>query len=135
AGAVVVGEGDTSGIGPAVWGSDGDRADFIDIPIGGKLRLDGPAVFRWATTSLGDVAHRACAAAGVTPDDLAAVIPHQANLRIVDAVARKLGARNAVVADDVVDAGNTSAASVPLALSRLRADGRVNPGDLALLLA
>lgn len=135
AGAVVVGPGASTGIGPVVWGSDGARADLIDVPVGGKLRLDGPAVFRWATTSLGDVARRACDAAGISPDELAAVVPHQANLRIVDAVARRLGARNAVVADDIVDAGNTSAASVPLALSRLRDDGRINPGDRALLLA
>jgi 3-oxoacyl-[acyl-carrier-protein] synthase III len=135
AGAVVVGGGAANGVGPVVWGHDGGRADLIDVPVGGKLRLDGPAVFRWATTALGEVAKRACAAAGVTPDELAAVVPHQANLRIVDAVARRLGATNAVVADDVVDSGNTSAASVPLALARLRNDGRVVPGDLALLLA
>jgi 3-oxoacyl-[acyl-carrier-protein] synthase-3 len=135
AGAVVVGVGASNGVGPVVWGHDGSRAGLIDIPVGGKLRLDGPAVFRWATTSLGEVAKRACTAAGVAPDDLAAVVPHQANLRIVDAVARRLGATNAVVADDVVDSGNTSAASVPLALTRLRNDGRVVPGDLALLLA
>src|SRR3954466_13344411 len=85
AGAAVVGVGDTTGIGPVVWGSDGARAGLIDIPVGGKLRLDGPAVFRWATTSLAGVARAACAAAGIAPTDLAAFVPHQANLRIIEA--------------------------------------------------
>jgi 3-oxoacyl-[acyl-carrier-protein] synthase-3 len=138
AGAAVVGpapSGQASGIGPVVWGSDGGRADLIDVPVGGKLRLDGPAVFRWATTSLADVARSACTAAGIEPTDLAAFVPHQANQRIVDAVARRLGATSAVVADDIADTGNTSAASVPLALGRLRDEGRVAAGDRALLLA
>jgi 3-oxoacyl-[acyl-carrier-protein] synthase-3 len=138
AGAAVVGpaaDGQASGIGPVVWGSDGARAELIDVPVGGKLRLDGPAVFRWATTSLADVARSACAAAGIEPTDLAAFVPHQANMRIVEAVARRLGATHAVVADDITDTGNTSAASVPLALGRLRDEGRVAAGDRALLLA
>ena len=135
AGAAVVGAGETSGIGPVVWGSDGTRAELIDIPVGGKLRLDGPAVFRWATTSLADVARAACTAAGIEPTDLAAFVPHQANMRIVEAVARRLGAPDAVLADDIADTGNTSAASVPLALGRLRDEGRVATGDRALLLA
>ncbi|HET7530741.1 MAG TPA: beta-ketoacyl-ACP synthase III [Mycobacteriales bacterium] len=135
AGAVVVGAGDTDGIGPVVWGSDGARAGLIDVPAGGKLRMDGHAVFRWATTSLADVARAACTAAGIEPRDLAAFVPHQANQRIVDAVARRLGVTDAVIADDITDTGNTSAASVPLALGRLRDDGRVTAGDRALLLA
>ena len=135
AGAVVVGPGDASGIGPVVWGSDGSRAALIDVPPGGKLRLDGPAVFRWATTSLADVARRACDAAGIPPAELTAFVPHQANQRIVEAVARRLGATRAVVADDITETGNTSAASVPLALGRLRDEGKVAAGDKALLLA
>jgi 3-oxoacyl-[acyl-carrier-protein] synthase III len=138
AGAAVVGpaaDGQASGIGPVVWGSDGARANLIDVPVGGKLRLDGPAVFRWATTSLADVARAACTAAGIEPSDLAAFVPHQANMRIVEVVARRLGATQAVVADDITDTGNTSAASVPLALGRLREEGRVAKGDRALLLA
>jgi 3-oxoacyl-[acyl-carrier-protein] synthase III len=138
AGAAVVGpaaDGQASGLGPVVWGSDGARANLIDVPVGGKLRLDGPAVFRWATTSLADVARAACTAAGIEPSDLAAFVPHQANMRIVEVVARRLGATQAVVADDITDTGNTSAASVPLALGRLREEGRVAKGDRALLLA
>jgi 3-oxoacyl-[acyl-carrier-protein] synthase III len=135
AGAVVVGASDTPGIGPVVFESDDTAAGLIDMTPQGHLRLDGPAVFRWATTSLGEVALSICDAAGVKPSELAAVIPHQANLRIINALARQIGATNAVVAHDVIDAGNTSAASVPLALARLRREGAVTTGDLALTLA
>lgn len=135
AGAAVVGPSDTPGIGPVVFGSDGSASGLIDMTPDNHLRLDGPAVFRWATTSLGDVALAICDAAGVKPSELAAVVPHQANLRIINALARQIGATNAVVATDIVDAGNTSAASVPLALTRLRREGAVATGDLALTLA
>jgi 3-oxoacyl-[acyl-carrier-protein] synthase-3 len=134
AGAVVVGPADSPGIGPVVFGSDGTAADLIDTTPDGLLRLNGPAVFRWATSSLGSVAHAICDAAGVAPDDLAAIVPHQANIRIINALARQIGASNAVVATDIVESGNTSAASVPLALSRLRSEGKVTTGDLALTL-
>jgi len=134
AGAAVVGGAAKPGIGPVIWGSDGRMAELIEIPLGGKLQMDGQAVFRWATTALADVARRACTAAGIPTEALAAVVPHQANLRIITALARQIGAANAVVADDIVDAGNTSSASVPLALSRLIADGRVRSGDPVLLL-
>jgi len=69
----------------------------------------------------------------VHPSELAAVVPHQANLRIVDALASKIGATNAVVARDGAQTGNTSAASIPLALRRLMDTGQVASGDLALL--
>jgi 3-oxoacyl-[acyl-carrier-protein] synthase-3 len=135
AGAAIVGPSDEPGIGPVVFGSDGSAAGLIDMNPENRLRLDGPAVFRWATTSLGEVALAVCEAAGVDPSELAAVVPHQANLRIINTLARQIGATNAVIADDVIDAGNTSAASVPLALARLRREGRVASGDLALTLA
>jgi 3-oxoacyl-[acyl-carrier-protein] synthase-3 len=135
AGAAVLGRSDEAGIGPVVFGSDGSASGLIDMTPEGRLRLDGPAVFRWATTALGDVARSVCEAAGIAPSELAAVVPHQANLRIINTLARQIGASNAVVAHDVVDAGNTSAASVPLALARLRREGQVTTGDLALLLA
>jgi 3-oxoacyl-[acyl-carrier-protein] synthase-3 len=117
-----------------VWGSDGTGHGLIAMDQTGHLRIEGPAVFRWAT-SLAGVARAACEAAGVEPSELAALIPHQANLRIINSLAKQLGATDAVVADDVITSGNTSAASVPLALSQLRADGRVAKGDLALTLA
>jgi 3-oxoacyl-[acyl-carrier-protein] synthase III len=135
AGAAVIGPSDTPGIGPVISGSDGTAYGLIDMNPEGYLRLDGPAVFRWATTALGDVALEICRAAGVEPKDLAAIVLHQANLRIIKAIARQIGAENAVVAADVVDAGNTSAASVPLALARLRREGAITTGDLALTLS
>ncbi len=135
AGAVVVGPSATPGIGPLVSGSDGSASRLIELTEAGHLRLDGPAVFRWATTALGDIARRACDAAGVAPNQLAAFVPHQANLRIITAIARQLGATEAVIADDIVDAGNTSSASIPLALARLRREGKVAAGDRALTLA
>jgi 3-oxoacyl-[acyl-carrier-protein] synthase-3 len=135
AGAVVVGPSDEPGISPVVYGSDGSAAGLIDMTPDDRLRLDGPAVFRWATTSLAPVALSVCEAAGVKPDELDALVLHQANLRIINSIARQIGASNAVVATDVVDAGNTSAASVPLALARLRREGAITTGDLALTLS
>jgi 3-oxoacyl-[acyl-carrier-protein] synthase-3 len=139
AGAAVVGpspEGQPSGIGPVVWGSAGDMAERIAITGGktGALHQDGQAVFRWATTALAPVALEACSRAGVTPADITAFIPHQANLRIMESIARKLGIPRERLADDVVHAGNTSSASIPLALSRMAEQGRLRPGTPALLL-
>jgi 3-oxoacyl-[acyl-carrier-protein] synthase-3 len=83
---------------------------------------------------MGAVAIEACERAGVRPDELAAFVPHQANLRIIDALARRLGATNAVVARDIVTSGNTSAASIPLALSRMAERGEIPSGAPVLLL-
>ncbi|GAB3140720.1 beta-ketoacyl-ACP synthase III [Microbispora hainanensis] len=135
AGAAVVGPSDRPGIGPVAWGSAGDKAEAIQIKDRRSfLYQEGQTVFRWATTALHPVAKLACERAGVDPSDLAAFVPHQANLRIVESIARKLGADNAVVARDIVLAGNTSAASIPLALSRMIERGEVQSGGLALLL-
>ncbi|NRQ31094.1 ketoacyl-ACP synthase III [Nonomuraea sp. NN258] len=135
AGAAVVGPSDIPGIGPVVWGSSGDKSEAIAIKDRDHfLRQEGQTVFRWATTALHPVAKEACERAGVDPSELAAFVPHQANLRIIEAIARKLGADKAVVAKDIVLAGNTSAASIPLALSRMVERGEVRSGDLALLL-
>ena len=138
AGAAVLGptaDGEPAGIGPVVWGSAGDQAEKITIPSRtGAIRQDGQAVFRWATTALHPVALEACARAGVTPADISAFIPHQANLRIIEAIARKLGIPRERLADDITHAGNTSSASIPLALSRLAEQGRLQPGTPALLL-
>nr|WP_205829897.1 beta-ketoacyl-ACP synthase III [Microbispora sp. CL1-1] len=135
AGAAVVGPSDRPGIGPVAWGSAGDKAEAIQVKDRRSyLYQEGQTVFRWATTALHPVARLACERAGVDPSDLAAFVPHQANLRIVESIARKLGADNAVVARDIVLAGNTSAASIPLALSRMIERGEVQSGGLALLL-
>ncbi|MGB9376121.1 MAG: beta-ketoacyl-ACP synthase III [Mycobacteriales bacterium] len=136
AGAAVVGPSETTGIGPVVWGSDGTKSSAIQITErGGPIQMEGQAVFRWATTLMGGAALEACRRAGVAPKDIKVVVPHQANLRIVDAIVRQLGATDAVVARDIVDSGNTSAASVPLALSRLVETGEARTGDPALVLA
>lgn len=134
AGAAVVSRAEVDEIGPVVWGHNGDRNDAIHIPGYGDnfMRMEGQAVYRWAVT-LVPLLVRTCERAGITPSDLAAFVPHQANLRIIQAMAKTLGADNAIIADDVVDAGNTSAASVPMALTRLVEDGRLRSGDPALL--
>jgi 3-oxoacyl-[acyl-carrier-protein] synthase-3 len=125
---------DSPGIGPVVWGSDGDLADKIYIKDRNSFIFqEGQAVFRWATTALAPIARAACERAGVKPDELAAFVPHQANLRIVEAIARRLGAPQAVVANDIVTAGNTSSASIPLALSRMIERGEIPSGAPALL--
>jgi 3-oxoacyl-[acyl-carrier-protein] synthase-3 len=138
AGAAVVsatGDGEPSGIGPVVWGSAGDLASKITISgRHGAITQDGQAVFRWATTAMAPVALEACRRAGVSTADISAFIPHQANLRIIEAIARKLGIPRERVADDIVHAGNTSSASIPLALSRMAEQGRLQPGTPALLI-
>jgi 3-oxoacyl-[acyl-carrier-protein] synthase-3 len=135
AGAAILGPSEEAGIGPVVWGSAGDQSEKISITDrNGYLYQEGQSVFRWATTALHPVAKEACARAGIDPSELAAFIPHQANLRIIEAIARKLNAVNAIVADDIVNAGNTSAASIPLALSRLIERGDVPSGAPALLI-
>jgi 3-oxoacyl-[acyl-carrier-protein] synthase-3 len=92
--------------------------------------MDGRAVYRWATTSVPALAREACARAGIALEDLAAFVPHQANLRITDSLVKSLRLpESVVVARDVVDSGNTSAASVPLALARLLELGQVRRGD------
>lgn len=141
AGATVVGpaaDEASIGIGPVAWGSAGDIAQVIHIKDENtKLFQEGQAVFRWATTKIAPVALRAIELAGLTPADIDVLVPHQANLRIVEAVAKKLrkeGAREDMrVADDIVHSGNTSSASIPLALDHMRAEGRVRSGDTVLL--
>jgi 3-oxoacyl-[acyl-carrier-protein] synthase-3 len=118
------------GAGAAIVGPLADPADEPGI---GPVHW-GQAVFRWATSALAPIALKACEKAGVDPSELAAFIPHQANLRIVEAIARKIGAPQAIVAQDIVNAGNTSSASIPLALSRMIERGEVASGSKALLL-
>jgi 3-oxoacyl-[acyl-carrier-protein] synthase-3 len=127
------------GIGPVVWGSEPENGPAITLETGDPsvsplFRQDGPAVYRWTTTAIPRIAQQVCAAAGVDPADLAAVVTHQANLRIIDTIVRKLGSGSAAVATDVVESGNTAAASVPLALSKLVEQGRLASGGSVLLL-
>jgi 3-oxoacyl-[acyl-carrier-protein] synthase-3 len=138
AGAAVVAAADSAedaGIGPVVWGSAGEHADKISISDRGSFIVQaGQTVFRWATTALAPVARAACERAGITPSELAAFVPHQANLRIVEAIARQLGAPDVLVADDIVEAGNTSSASIPLALARMTEKGHLGSGAPVLVL-
>jgi 3-oxoacyl-[acyl-carrier-protein] synthase-3 len=138
AGAAVVGPADEPagvGLGPVVWGSDGSQAGLIAYgPDGDEyLRMAGQPVFRWAVECATDLAVAACDRAGVAVSDIEVFVPHQANLRIVDAVARRLDLHERVVADDVIWSGNTSAASIPIALTRLLDEGTARSGQLALL--
>jgi 3-oxoacyl-[acyl-carrier-protein] synthase III len=126
------------GIGPVAWGSAGDMFQTIRVnPDTQALFQEGQAVFRWATTRVAPVALRAIELAGLTPADIDVFVPHQANLRIVEAVAKRLRAKGARedmrVADDIVHSGNTSSASIPLALDHMRTAGRVRSGDTVLL--
>jgi 3-oxoacyl-[acyl-carrier-protein] synthase-3 len=148
AGAVVVGPSETPGIGPVVWGSDGEQFDYIrqtedwrdvmtsDSPVMPALTMQGSAVFRWASFAMAKVGLEALERAGVTVDDLDCFVPHQANMRITDAMARSMKLPSTVrIARDVADQGNTSAASVPLALHRMVQEGDARSGDVALLIA
>ncbi|WP_019695592.1 beta-ketoacyl-ACP synthase III, partial [Mycobacterium avium] len=140
---VVVGETPTQGIGPTVWGSDGTQAtairqdidwmDYLDRPTGPRpfLRLEGSAVFRWAAFEMGKVGQQAMDAAGVRPDEIDVFLPHQANSRINEILAKSLELRpDAVIANDIEHTGNTSAASIPLAMAEVLATGAAKAGDL-----
>ncbi|NGO68481.1 ketoacyl-ACP synthase III [Streptomyces boncukensis] len=157
AGAVVVGPADEPGIGPSVWGSEGDKADVISqtipwdgfrvgdlaqLPVGENgelkfpaLRQEGQTVFRWAVFEMAKVAQQALDAAGITAQDLDVFIPHQANMRIIDSMVKTLKLpEHVTVARDVESTGNTSAASIPLAMERLLATGQAKSGDTALII-
>lgn len=146
AGAVVVGVSDRQRIGPVAWGTDGARAEAVgmtgywdpalrtdpSLPWP-RLGMSGWRVYRWASTEMAPAARRAVEAAGLSVSDIDVFVPHQANLLIIEQIARQLGLReDAVVARDIVDAGNTSSASIPLALDRLLAAGEVTSGMRAL---
>jgi len=136
AGAMVIGPADEPAIGPVVWGSDGDDFEAISIPVGrDTMIMAGQKVYRWATTKLTSALEEAMAVAGVGPEDIDVFAPHQANLRIVESMTKRLGfPESTVIARDIVQAGNTSAASIPLALTALQESGEAKSGDLALVL-
>ncbi|MGW0760661.1 beta-ketoacyl-ACP synthase III [Streptomyces sp. NPDC002814] len=134
AGAAVVEAADEPGIGPVLWGSVPEMGHAVRIEgTPSRFAQEGQSVYRWATTQLPPIARKACEKAGLAPEDLAAVVLHQANLRIIEPLAEKIGAVNAVVARDVAESGNTSAASIPLALSKLVEQGAITTGDPVLL--
>ncbi|GGS94165.1 ketoacyl-ACP synthase III [Streptomyces chromofuscus] len=147
AGAVVVGPSNEPAIGPTVWGSEGDKSETIkqtvpwtDYRAGEVERFpaitqEGQAVFRWAVFEMAKVAKEALDVAGLDPADLDVFIPHQANERIIDSMVKTLKLPESVtVARDIRTTGNTSAASIPLAMERLLATGEAKSGDTALVI-
>ncbi len=144
AGAAIVGPSDFAGIGPTVWGSDGSRwktisqrNSWIELREGDiawpAITMEGPTVFRWAVWDMAPVAQAALDQAGIKADDLDAFIPHQANMRIIDALVKQLKLpADLPVARDIAETGNTSAASVPLATQRMLDSGEAPHGGLAL---
>jgi 3-oxoacyl-[acyl-carrier-protein] synthase-3 len=152
-----VGPSEEPHIGPTVWGSEGDKAgtikqtvpwdrfrigDVSELPLDSKgeikfpaITQEGQAVFRWAVFEMAKVAQQALDAAGITADDLDVFIPHQANERIIDSMVKTLKLpQHVTVARDVRTTGNTSAASIPLAMERLLATGEAKSGDTALVI-
>ncbi|NBM20468.1 beta-ketoacyl-ACP synthase III [Streptomyces sp. GC420] len=134
AGAAIVEATDEPGIGPVLWGSVPGMGNAVRIEgTPPRFAQEGQTVYRWATTTLPAIARSVCERAGVLPEELAAVVLHQANLRIIEPVAKRIGAVNAVIARDVTESGNTSAASIPLALSKLVERGEIESGAPVLL--
>ena len=144
AGAAIIGPADEPGISASVWGSDGSKWDAVGMSgtieqyLDGEIpwptmRQDGQTVFRWAVWEMAKVAKQALEAAGVTADELAAFIPHQANMRIIDELAKQLGLpEHVLIGRDIETTGNTSAASIPLATHRLLQEHPELSGGLAL---
>lgn len=145
AGAAVFGPSDTPALGPVVWGSDPQAAEVIRIDdwstIGQNpeprpyIHMEGQKVFRWATTFIAAKTKETLEAAGLTPDELDVFIPHQANNRITDSMLRHLKLpENVVVSRDIVQMGNSSAASIPLAMEALLESGEARSGQTALII-
>jgi 3-oxoacyl-[acyl-carrier-protein] synthase-3 len=146
AGAAVLGPSDEPGVSATVWGSDGSKWDAVGMDstlteyrngagavAWPTMRQDGPSVFRWAVWEMAKVAQQALELAGVRPDELAAFIPHQANMRIIDELAKQLKLPETVaIARDIAHTGNTSAASIPLAAHALLEEHPELSGGLAL---
>ena len=144
AGAAIVGPSDHPGISKTVWGADGSNWDkvgmtnsLIDFRDGKAtwptLVQEGPSVFRWAVWEMAKVAKQALEEAGLEAKDLSALVTHQANIRIIDEFVKQLELPDSVVvARDIIETGNTSAASIPLAMHRLLAEGQVKSGGYAL---
>ena len=142
AGAVVLKASDTPGILATSLHADGSQSDILNVPgqvHSGKvvgdpfLRMDGQAVFKFAVRALSDSAIECCESAGVSPDQIDWLIPHQANVRIIDAIGKRLSLTTDRVIITVDHHGNTSAASVPLALDEAVKDGRVKRGQTLML--
>ncbi|RUP87128.1 beta-ketoacyl-ACP synthase III [Dermabacter sp. HSID17554] len=145
AGAAIISASDEPKIGPTIWGSDGEHWDTIrmthslldyrDKPELGfpTLEQDGRTVFRWAVWHTAEIVRKALDEAGLTVDDIDVFVPHQANMRIIDELAKQLKLpESVVIGRDIADTGNTSAASVPLAVHRLLDEGHAKSGDVCV---
>lgn len=144
AGAAIVGPSDVASISPTVWGSDGSHWDAVGMTASmlelrdgtanwPTLRQEGLTVFKWAVWEMVKVAKKALEVAGITADDLTALVTHQANIRIIDELAKQLDVpAHVVIARDIIYTGNTSAASIPLAMHALLDSGEVKSGGYAL---
>jgi len=147
AGAAIVGPSDFPGISPTVWGSDGSkwetisqRHSWIEMRDNNlqwpAITMQGQSVFRWAVYSMAPIAQAALDRAGIKAEDLDVFIPHQANMRIIDALVKQLKLpEHIAIARDIADTGNTSAASIPLATQRMLDSGEAPHGGLALQIA
>ena len=142
AGAVVLEASETPGIMATAMHADGSQFGILNVPgqvcsgqVTGDpfLRMDGQAVFKFAVRVLADIAEEVCAKAGISTADLDWLIPHQANIRIIEATGKKLGVPREKVIVSVDRHGNTSAASVPLALDEAVRDGRIQRGQKVLV--
>jgi 3-oxoacyl-[acyl-carrier-protein] synthase-3 len=145
AGAAIIGPSDTPSIGPTVWGSDGSQwrtnsqhDSWVELKETGgigspAIGMAGQSVFRWAVWGMAPIAQKALDEAGVRAEDLDAFIPHQANMRIIDAMIKQLKLPDDIpVARDIAETANTSAASIPLATERMLREGEAPHGGLAL---
>ena len=142
AGAAVVGRSDEPKIGPTVWGSDGDNWNTIRMTNSlvnfrdgdgpwPTLEQDGRTVFRWAVWHTAEKIREMLDKSGLTIEDIDVFVPHQANMRIIDELAKQLKLpESVVIGRDIAETGNTSAASIPLATHRLIEEGAVKSGDV-----
>lgn len=141
AGAVVLGASETPGILSAHLHADGAYAELLQVPGGhgngqphrAFIEMRGNEVFRFAVTSLGKIVDETLEANGLSKEDIDWLVPHQANIRIIQATARKLDLPMERVIVTVAEHGNTSSASIPLALDQAIRDGRIQRGDLVLM--
>jgi 3-oxoacyl-[acyl-carrier-protein] synthase-3 len=136
AGAVVLGAGHGGGLGPVLLRQDGSNAQVIVAPRStGLIEMDGLATFRHAVNRLVEVTGEVTQAAGISLEDVDLFVYHQANARITRAVGARLGLDSSRVIDCIAEQGNTSAATLPLALAHAEANGRLHPGMTVLLAA
>ena len=134
AGAMVIEASADPGVGPVAWGSNPAMVQSVRLqPPSNTFAQDGRTVYRWALTHGARHARRAIELAEVDASDIAVLVTHQANLRIIEPLAEQLGMLDRVVVTDVVESGNTSAASIPLGFSKWWHAGRIPADSLALL--